>query len=296
MKNGLRIFGDAVAIVTGAASGIGRALAEELALRDCQVVLADIELDGAEAVAAQIRASGGRAAASRLDVRNFSEVNELVAGTMRELGRIDYIFNNAGIAVTGEVADYTIDSWDRIIGVNLGGVINGVQAAYPVMIQQGFGHIVNTASIAGLTTAPGLASYAATKHAIVGFTKALRVEAAFRGVRASVLCPGVIRTPIISGGKHGVLLMPVPEETQREITRQAFERLHPMDASKFARKVLNQVARNRAIIIVPGWYKLLLWLERLSPFLGDVFARNMFEGLREAVSSSKKITQQRGPR
>lgn len=290
MTDGLRTYDGGVAIVTGAASGIGRAISEALALRGCQVVLADVDLDEAEAAAAHLRERGGRASARRVDVSSFTDVNELVAQTIREMGRIDYIFNNAGIVVAGEVADYTIDAWHRIIAVNLGGVVNGVQAAYAAMIRQGFGHIVNTASIAGLNTSPAMASYSATKYAVVGLSKALRVEAQFRGVRVSVICPGVIRTPLLRGGKHGIFLMPVPEEKQREIASQLFEFFRPMDVSIFARKVLDQVARNRAIIVVPGWFKIFWWIERASPTLGAFLARKAFERYRKLRLSSGAAT------
>lgn len=285
MTGGLRTFDGGVAIVTGAASGIGRAISVDLALRGCQVVLADIDLGDAEAAAAQIRERGGRAFAKLLDVCNFAAVSELVTETMTTLGRIDYLFNNAGIAVAGEVADYTIDAWDRIIAVNLGGVVNGVQAAYPAMIRQGFGHIVNIASLAGLTPFPGGASYSATKHAVVGLSKALRVEAQFRGVRVSVICPGVIRTPLLRGGRHGIFLMPIPEEKQREIASQLFERLRPMDVSLFARRALDQVARNRAIIVIPALARIFWWIERACPNLAAILARKTFERYRKLVSS-----------
>ena len=296
MTDGLRTYDGGVAIVTGGGSGIGRAISEALALRGCQVVLADIDLDEAETAAAHLREKGGRACARRLDVSSFIDVNELVAQTVREFGRIDYIFNNAGIVVVGDVADYTIDSWHRIIAVNLGGVVNGVQAAYAAMIRQGFGHIVNTASIAGLNTSPAMASYSATKHAVVGFSKALRVEARFRGVRVSVICPGVIRTPILEGGKHGIFLMPVPEERQREIASQLFELFRPMDVSVFARKVLDQVARNRAMIVVPGWFKILWWIERASPTLGAFLARKGFEQYRKLRLGSGAATHEEANR
>jgi len=118
-------------------------------------------------------------------------------------GHIDLLFNNAGIAVGGGMADYDPEDWEDVIDVNLRGVANGVQAVYPIMIEQRSGQIVNTASIAGLIAAPSQGSYTASKHAVVGLTKALRVEAERFGVRASVLCPGVVRTPILVGGRFG---------------------------------------------------------------------------------------------
>ena len=290
VTHGLRTFDGGVAIVTGAASGIGRAIAEALALRGCRVILADIDLDEAEVAAAQIRESGGRASARRLDVSSFTDVNALVAQIFQETGRIDYLFNNAGIGVTGEVADYTIDAWNRIIAINLGGVVNGVQATYALMIRQGFGHIVNTASVAGITTSPGMTSYSTTKHAVVGLSKALRVEAQLHGIRVSAICPGAIRTPILTGGKHGIFLGPLPENIQREVIGQLFERLQPMDVSIFARKLLDQVARNRAIIVIPAWYKIFWWLERASPGLFSALARKGFERSRKRLLGSAVVT------
>lgn len=276
MTDGLRTFEGGVAIVTGAGSGIGRAISEALAQRGCHVILADIDFGDAEAAAAQIREKGGRASARYLDVCDFAAVSELVTETMEKLGRIDYIFNNAGIVVAGEAANYTIDAWQRVIAVNLGGVVNGVQAAYPAMIRQGFGHIVNTASMAGLVISAGV-GYTATKYAVVGLSRALRIEAEVRGVRVSVICPGTIRTPIMRGGKHGILLMPFPEDKQREMAAQYNERFRPMDVSIFALKVLDQVARNRAIIVVPGWCKIFWWIERASLTLAAFLRRRAFD-------------------
>lgn len=279
----LRIFENAVAIVTGGASGIGKAIAEALCARGCNVVLADLDFDLAQQAAAEIRARHGVASARRLDVTSFADVKEAVDDTLKQYGRLDYLFNNAGISAGGELLDHTIEAWRRILEVNLGGVIHGTQAAYPAMVSQGFGHIVNTASMQGLMASPLTASYSTTKHAIVGLSRALRVEAAGRGVRVSVLCPGVIRTPLLQGGRHGIFLHPMPEARQRELSLQLFERLRPMEPTRFARKVLDQLARNRGIIIVPSWWKLLWWVDRASPTLGSFLARRFFESTQERL-------------
>jgi len=290
MANGLRAFDGGVAIVTGAASGIGRAISDALAERGCHVVLADIDLDDAEAAAQQIRERGGRASARRLDVTRFEQVGQVVDQTVDEHGRLDYVFNNAGIGVGGEVVDHTVEAWNQIIGVNLLGVIHGVQCAYPAMIRQGFGHIVNTASIAGLVAPPGMTSYTTTKHAVVGLSKALRIEAHARGIRVSVLCPGVIRTPLLQGGRHGIFLVPLPEGRARELVNEYFERLRPMPAPTFARKALDQIARGRAVIIIPTWWKIAWWLERASPSLMLYLLRRGYERNRTFMTSASPPT------
>src|SRR5262249_18877163 len=165
-------------------------------------------------------------------------------------------FTNAGIAAGGEVRDQSLAAWNRIIDVNLRGVVHGVHAAYPIMIRQGFGHIVNTASMAGLVCSPLTTSYSATKHAVVGLSKGVGVEAAGLGVRVTVLCPGVIRTPLLSGGRYGIFEGDLPEPEQRAAAQRYFERFRPMDVRAFAAKVVDQVARNRAIIVLPAWWRI----------------------------------------
>jgi NAD(P)-dependent dehydrogenase (short-subunit alcohol dehydrogenase family) len=269
----LRTYNGAVAIVTGGASGIGRALGEALARRGATVVLADLQIELARQVAAAIAGLGGSATAAEIDVTDFEALNRLVHETVRTQGRIDYMFNNAGIGIGGEVRHYQIEDWNRVIDVNLRGVANGIQAVYSVMLQQGFGHIVNTASMAGLMPAPGTVSYAATKFGVVGLSTSLAIEAARFGVRVSVICPGVIQTPVLEDcGKYGKLLVDVPLELQR----QYWKSLRPMAADKFAPKVLRAVARGKTIIIVPAWWKLVWWLNRLSPRLGIWFSTKLF--------------------
>ena len=128
--------------------------------------------------------------AERVDVTDAVAVQRLVDGTVAREGRLDLLFNNAGIAVFADARDTSLEDWNRLIDVNLRGVVHGVAAAYPLMVRQGSGHIVNTASAAGLLPSPANIAYAATKHAVVGLSLTLRAEAVHHGVGVSVICPG----------------------------------------------------------------------------------------------------------
>lgn len=286
VQSALRIYGDATAIVTGGASGIGRALAEELVARGCEVILADLQLEQAEEVAGSLRKQGGKATAVRLDVTDHAEFERLVKDTVVRTGRIDYLFNNAGIShgMGAGARHYRIADWRHVIDVNLGGIVNGVQAAYNPMIEQGFGHIVNTASMAGLVPSPGTTSYVTTKHAVVGLSHNLRAEAAQLGVRVSVLCPGVIRTPFIEGGRYGRAV----EGVTGEVSREMWEQRNPIPPEDFAGKALDAVAKNKGIIVVPAFWKLFWWLFRLSPTLCLNIATRNFQDLgKRAVSGGR---------
>ena len=179
-----------VAIVTGAGSGIGEAVSLELARRGARVVVADINGDGAKRVATAIAESGGQATASHVDVTQEQDVMRLVEETASAYGRLDYQFNNAGIAIGGDARDLTLDHWRRVLDVDLNGVLYGTLAAYPIMVRQGFGHIVNTSSAAGLLPTPLSAPYCTAKYAVVGLSLSLRAEGADLGVKVSVVCPG----------------------------------------------------------------------------------------------------------
>jgi NAD(P)-dependent dehydrogenase (short-subunit alcohol dehydrogenase family) len=261
-----------VALVTGGASGIGRALGTELAARGCTVVLGDRQEQLARDVARGIDQTGGTALAADLDVRDLAAFETLAYDVRARFGRVDFLFNNAGIGVGGEMDGYAPEDWDDVFDVNLRGVANGVQAVYPILIKQRSGHIVNTASIAGLIPSPSAGSYTATKHAVVGLTKALRVEAKRFGVRVSVLCPGVVRTPALTGGRYGRLKLPLSDD---EVLR-FWERLRPMAPQLFARRTVDAVLRNRAVIVVPRWWKTFWYLERLSPSLSLRLADAMY--------------------
>jgi NADP-dependent 3-hydroxy acid dehydrogenase YdfG len=270
-----------IAFVTGGASGIGAALATKLVDGGAEVWIADRQIDAAQELAQRLNSGGAKAHAIELDVRNYPSFERAVAEAVQQSGRIDYLFNNAGIGVSGEIDSYTLDDWNDVFDVNLRGVVHGIQAVYPIMIRQHSGHIVNTASMAGLVASPGLGSYTATKHAVVAISKALRVEAERHGVQVSVFCPGVIRTPLMTGGQYG--RMNISDE---KVLKKFWERLRPMAPEKFAERALRAVLRGDAIIVVPGWWKAWWYLERLSPALSMRFAKVSLKRLREMESTA----------
>jgi NAD(P)-dependent dehydrogenase (short-subunit alcohol dehydrogenase family) len=250
-----------IAFVTGGASGIGAALATKLVDGGAEVWIADRQIGAAQELAQRLNSGGTKAHAIELDLRSYRSFERGVAEAVQQSGRIDYLFNNAGIGVSGEVDSYTLDDWNDVFDVNLRGVVHGIQAVYPIMIRQHSGHIVNTASMSGLVTAVSQGSYAATKHAIVAISKTLRLEAERHGVQVSVLCPGAIRTPALTGGKFG--RSAYSDEDLLKLSEQG----RPMASEKFAERALRAVLRGDAIIVVPAWWKAWWYLERLSPAL-----------------------------
>ena len=255
----MSIFRDKAAIVTGAASGLGRALAEGLAQRGAFVVLADVNADGVEGVAAGIRGKGQNAEAATVDVTDFKAVKGLVERAVKEHGRLDYLFNNAGILIFGEARDCSIEDWRRVIDLDLYGVVNGVVAAFPLMVEQGFGHIVNTASVEGLAPFPVMGSYVASKYGVVGLSNALRAEGAALGVKVSVACPGYVTTKIIETSKM--------VRIDREKILASLTGGMGVSPEECVSKILRGVERNKATIVIGWWAKILWRLQRLSPGL-----------------------------
>lgn len=251
---------DKAGVVTGAASGIGLAFSRALIERGARVWMADVDLERVTRAATTL---GVGAYPVALDVRDAPAVLRVVETVAAEAGRIDFLFNNAGIGIDGEVHELTAEHFDRIIDINVRGVVNGVVAAYPLMVKQGSGHIVNTASLAGLAPAPLLTPYSMTKHAIIGLSQSLRGEAVRYGVRVSALCPAAIDTPML----HAPPPADLPAVSWHCDMRRYLERLSgpPVSADGFARAALKGIEQDRDIIVFPARARLVALLQRWLP-------------------------------
>lgn len=251
-------FEDKIAMVTGAGSGIGQAISTELIMRGAKVWLIDVEEQQVMAVANKL---GANAQALTLDVRDAEGIKALVSEIIEAHGRIDFLFNNAGIGVGGDMHDLDVVHFDRIIDVNIRGVMNGIAAVYPLMVKQGHGCIVNTASMAGLLPTPLMVPYCMTKHAVVGLSRSLRIEAAAYGVQVNALCPAAIETPLIDS--HG------PEDLnlskKYDVRRYLSALSKPYPVETFAQEVLDGVQANKEIIIAPKKARLVAKIFRFSP-------------------------------
>lgn len=213
-------YEDATALVTGAASGIGRVTAERFAEAGASVVAADLDREGAEATAEAVRDAGGEAHAIAVDVTDAAAVEAMVAETTDRYGSLDVAFNNAGVEEgNADTADLTEDTWDRVVGTNLKGVWLCLKHELPAMAEQGGGAIVNTSSIAGFS-AVGSAAYVASKHGVVGLTRSAATEYADDGVRVNAVCPGFVDTPLLDRAREET-----PEALELAVQSQPLGRL-----------------------------------------------------------------------
>jgi len=240
-------FKGKIAMVTGGNSGIGYALCEELLKRGAIVYMAGRNPAKVAEAAKKLAAQGDRIHTVTVDVTKQAEVQKAIEDTVTQAGRLDFLFNNAGVGGTKPFEQATLEEWKTIIDTNLWSVIYGVHAAVPIMLKQGSGHIVNTSSIAGLFPPPFQSLYAATKFSVVGLTESLRYEYAERGLHFSTLCPSNIATPIftkeINGTVHNELKIP--------------DDAYPVD--KAASLILDRVAEHKGIIVVPEDGAIKIW-------------------------------------
>jgi len=264
------VFEGRTAIITGAASGIGRALAEQLGRLGARLLLVDRDARALSEAVGAVLACGAEVAGQVVDVTDAAAVTAAVERMVETHGRLDFIFNNAGIGVGGEMMDLTAEQWRTVIDVNLFGVINGARAAWPVMVGQGSGHIVNVGSVAGLFPLPGEGAYAASKFGVVGLSRVMRMEGADLGVRVTLVCPGRIRTAIY---KTSDLI---------GFDKEAVLRWWPagITADACATEIIDGVARNRGTIVVTRHARALYAIARLSDRLTDVAGRGYIRWMR----------------
>src|SRR5215813_10414821 len=210
-----------VALITGGASGIGRATALTFAREGAQLIIADMNVDGGQQTVHMITEQGGDAIFVRTDVSQAVEVQALISQAVATYGRLDCAYNNAGITggVRALTAEYPEDTWHQVLAVNLTGVWLCMKYELPPMLHQGGGAIVNTASIAGLVGGAGNAAYTASKHGVIGLTKTAALEYAMQGIRVNCVCPGYIQTPMTARGLSD------PEQKAQIIAREPIGRV-----------------------------------------------------------------------
>lgn len=265
-------FQGKVVAITGGASGLGAATARAFAERGARLALCDINGENLSAIKEELEGRGTRVYTEIVDVAQAWQVKEFSENVTREMGRTDVLVNNAGVACAGFMEDMSLDDWNWIMGVNLWGVIHGTHFFYPLMLQEGGGHIVNVASCAGLAPLPMISAYCGTKSAVVAMTRVWRAEAAARGVAFTVVCPGFMTTNI---SKTARMCSNTDRKSSGEFGAwvDRFFVRGEYDPGKVARALIRGVEKNKSVVSPMFAARFVDITNRLSRRLTDLALR-----------------------
>jgi short-subunit dehydrogenase len=258
-------FTGIAAAVTGAASGIGRALAQQLAQRGCDLALADVDEVGLKSIADEITSAGAsKVLTRRVDVANATQVQAFAHEATAAFPTLRVIINNAGVALQGQFEELDLSQIQWLMGVNFWGVVHGTQAFLPHLQQQPWGHIVNLSSIFGIIGPPGNCAYAASKFAVRGFSESVRHELAMNAspVRLSVVHPGGVKTHIARNSQPGAMLR---ERGGRDEALRRFEQMARTTPTQAALRIIRGIERNEPRILIGSDARVMDWLQRLRP-------------------------------
>jgi short-subunit dehydrogenase len=243
----MKTLDDKVVVITGAGSGIGRALALDLARRGSLLAISDVDEAGLAETVAQVQKSGGvRVRSDRLDVADRDAFARYALDVVQEFGRVNVVINNAGVALAGDLADLTYEDMDWIVGINFWGVVHGTKEFLPHLIASGDGHLVNLSSLFGLVSMPGQSAYNATKYAVRGLSEALREEMLIAGHRVGVTAvhPGGIKTAIARNARYS-------EQEDAEASARLFDKkLAKMTPERAAEIIVKGILGNKARVLV----------------------------------------------
>ena len=259
-----------VAFITGGGSGIGLGMAKVFTAAGMKVVIADVRQDHLDEARVHLKSAGANVHAIVVDVTDRGAMERAAQEALQVFGKVHVLCNNAGVSIFGPMDEATYEDWDWVLGVNLNGVINGLQTFVPrIKAQREGGHIVNTASMAGLIVGPGMGIYSASKFAVFGLTTSLRYDLARHGVGVSVLCPGFVRSNI----HEAVLTRPKSlEHSGYEVTPADIKRLDGvlsvgMDPVHVAERVLRGIRHNEAYIFPHAEFR-----QELQDIFGEIVA------------------------